>query len=188
MSQFEVIALTLSFVLGLSMSHMLWSAAAAVRARKHLQLHWLPFLWAGCIFFVHIQYWFAALAIDRVIIEWTWSWYLHMLFLGILLFASGALVLPSESQQRSGKLLDDFKEHGRLGLIPLAAYHLFWIPTAYRMDQALFDAGNYANLVLAVFVIIGLISKRQIMQWASVFGFALVVIWASVFLWTGGSL
>lgn len=29
MSQFEVITITLSFVLGLSMSHLLWAAAAA---------------------------------------------------------------------------------------------------------------------------------------------------------------
>lgn len=32
MSQFEVVTITLSFVLGLSMSHVLWAAAAAVRA------------------------------------------------------------------------------------------------------------------------------------------------------------
>jgi hypothetical protein len=188
MSQFEVVTLTLSFVLGLSMSHLLWAAAAAVRARNQLRLHWLPFLWAACIFFVHVQYWFAAFAIDRVIDEWTWSWYLQMLGLGVLLFASGALVLPSESQQRSGDLLDDFQEHGRLGLIPLAAYHLFWIPTAYRMDQATFEAGNYANLALASFAVIGLTAKRVSVQWASGAAFALVVVWASVFVWGGGSL
>ena len=113
MSQFEVITITLSFVLGLSMSHLLWAAAAAVRARRDLRLRWLPFLWAACIFFVHVQYWFAAFAINTVIDQWTWSWYLQMLALGVLLFASGALVLPSESQQRSGDLLDDFRERWR---------------------------------------------------------------------------
>ncbi len=188
MSQFEVITLTLSFVLGLSMSHLLWAAAAAVRARRHLRLHWLPFLWAACIFFVHVQFWFALFAIDKMIDPWTWSWYLHMLFLGVLLFASGALVLPSESQQRSGDLFDDFQEHGRLGLIPLAGYHLLWLPTAYRMDQATFEAGNYANLALALFAVIGLTSKRASVQWASAAAFGLVVVWASVFVWTGGSL
>ena len=44
----------------------------------------------------------------------------------------GALVLPSESQQRVGDLLSDFRAHGRLALIPLAAYQLLWIPTNYR--------------------------------------------------------
>lgn len=188
MSQFEVITLTLSFVLGLSMSHILWAAAAAVRARRHLRLHGLPFLWAACIFFVHVQFWFAAFAIDKIIDPWTWSWYLQMLFLGVLLFASGALVLPSESQQRSGDLFEDFQEHGRLGLIPLAGYHLLWLPTAYRMDQATFEAGNYANLALALFAVIGLTSKRASVQWVSAAAFGLIVVWASVFVWTGGSL
>jgi hypothetical protein len=188
MSKFEVVTLTLSFVLGLSMSHLLLAAAAAFRARRNLRLHALPFLWAACIFFVHLQYWFAAFAIDGVIDQWTWSWYLQMLGLGVLLFASGALVLPTESQQRSGKLRDDFQENGRFGLIPLAAYHLFWIPTAYRMDQATFEAGNYANLALAMFAVIGLTAKRASVQWVSVAAFGLVIVWASVFVWTGGSL
>lgn len=188
MSQFALITLTLSFVLGLSMSHLLWAGAAAVRARRSLRLHGLPFLWAGCIFFVHVQYWFAAFAINEVIEEWTWSWYLQMLGLGVLLFASGALVLPSESQQRSGDLLDDFQEHGRLGLIPLAGYHLFWLPTAYRMDQALFEAGNYANIALAVLAVVGVTSRRVSVQWAAGVAFGLVIVWASVFVWTGGSL
>lgn len=188
MSQFEVITITLSFVLGLSMSHLLWAAAAAVRARRDLRLHGLPFLWAACIFFVHVQYWFAAFAVNTMISEWTWWWYLQMLALGVLLFASGALVLPSESQQRAGDLLKDFQEHGRLGLIPLAGYHLLWLPTAYRLDQATFEAGNYANLALALFAILGLTSKRVSVQWASAAAFAVVIVWASVFVWTGGSL
>jgi hypothetical protein len=187
MSKFEVITLTLSLVLGLSMSHLLWAAAAAVRSRKQLQLHWLPFLWAACIFFVHIQYFFAAFAVNTMIDEWTWSWYLQFLALGILLFASGSLVLPSESQQRAGDLFKDFQEHGRLGLIPLAGYHLLWLPTAYRLDHATFEAGNYANLALALFAVIGLTTKRVSVQWASAVGFGVVIVWASVFVWTVGT-
>lgn len=188
MTKFEIVTITLSFVLGLSMSHLLWAASALFRARRHVRLHPLPLLWAACIFFVHVQYWFAAFAIDKVIEQWTWSWYLQMLTLGILLFLSGALVLPSESKQYTGDLLEDFKDNGRLGLIPLAAYHLLWIPTAYRMDQATFEAGNYANLALTAFALIGLAAKRKSVQWISAFAFILVVTWASIFVWTGGSL
>ncbi len=111
-----------------------------------------------------------------------------MLGLGVLLFASGALILPSESQQRSGDLMEDFEEHGRLGLIPLAAYHLFWLPTAYRINQATFEAGNYANIALAALAIVGLTVRRTSIQWLSAVGFGLVVVWASTFVWTGGSL
>ena len=188
MSQFEVITLTLSFVLGLSMSHLLWAAAAAVRARHELRLHWLPFAWAACIFFVHLQYWFAAFAIDRVIETWTWSWYLQILGLGILLFASGALILPSESQQRSGDLLDDFDIHGRLGLIPLALYFGMWLPMSYRIDQATLDPGNIANLVLAVLVGVGFVAKGRFVRFGAPLAVGGIVVWASVFVWGGGTL
>ena len=113
--------------------------------------------------------------------EWTWSWYLQLLFLGILLFASGALVLPSESQQRSGDLLEDFREHGRLGLLPLTAYHILWIPTSYRIDRATIEAGNFANLILAVLILIAFASKRVVVQAAAVATFGVVVVWASIF-------
>jgi hypothetical protein len=183
MSQFELITLTYSFVLGLSMSHLLWAAASAVRARNELQLHWLPFAWAAGIFFVHVQYWFAAFAIDMVVQEWTWSWYLHLLGLGVLLFASGALVLPSASEQRVGSLIEDFREHGRLGLIPLAAYFFLWIPTSYRIDRATFDAGNIANLILTLLVLLAFRARKMSIQTLIMLFFALVLTWATVFVW-----
>ena len=82
MSQFEVIAITLSLILGLSASHILWAAASAVRARNEFKLHWLPFVWAVCIFFQHISFFLGGQMIDLRIDSWSWSWYLHVLLLG----------------------------------------------------------------------------------------------------------
>ena len=188
MSQFEIITITLSFILGLSMSHLLWSAASVIRYRRELKLHWLPFAWSAAIFFVHVQYWFAALAIDLTIEGWTWSWYLQILFLGVLLFGSGALILPSESQQRHGDLIDDYREHGRLSLIPLAAYFLLWIPTSYRIDQATIEAGNFANLLLGLLVIAAFFAKRSLIQSLTILLFSAVLVWASLFVWAQSAL
>ena len=188
MSQFEIITITLSVVLGLSMSHLLWAAASAVRSRRNMRLHWLPFAWAAGIFFVHVQYWFAAFAIDLIIDGWTWSWYLQILFLGVLLFASGALILPSESLQRVGELIEDFRQHGRLALIPLAGYFILWIPMSYRIDGATFDAGNIANLILTLLVVGGIYAKRSLIQSVMVILFSAVLIWASVFVWAQSAL
>lgn len=188
MSQFEVITITLSFVLGLSMSHLLWAVASAIRARKTLELHWLPFAWAAAIFFVHVQYWFAAFSIDLAIDQWTWSWYLQILFLGILLFGSGALILPSESQQRLGRLIDDFREHGRLGLLPLAAYFFLWIPTSYRIDGAVLAPGNFANLILSILVLVAFLVRRRSHQIVAILLFSAVLTWATVFVWAPDAL
>jgi hypothetical protein len=41
-SEFEAIALTYSFVLGLGIAQILGAAGAALRNRHQRQLHWLP--------------------------------------------------------------------------------------------------------------------------------------------------
>ena len=61
MSEFEAIALTYSFVLGLGIAQILSAASAALRNRHQRRLHWLPLAFAASIFFFHIQYWSALL-------------------------------------------------------------------------------------------------------------------------------
>jgi hypothetical protein len=182
-AQFEVITISLSFVLGLSMAHMLWSAASAVRARNELILHWLPFIWAIGILLHHLQFWFAALTTDRQIDQWTWSWYLHLFFMALLLFASGALVLPSESQQRAGDLLADFRQHGRLALVPLAAYQFLWIPTNYRGGSELLAVGNLANVLLGALILVGFTAASRPVQYGAALLYTAGVTWATLFVW-----
>ena len=184
MSQFEVITLALSFILGLSMSHLLWSTASTVRARDDLQLHWLPFAWALCIFFQHLSFFFGGLMIDLRIEEWSWSWYLHVVLLAVLLFGSGALVLPSESQQRVGSLLEDFNRHGRLALIPFAGYHLVWMIANLRLNGAVWDAGQLANILLLAVLVVGATAKRTSVQGSAAVLFLAVLTWANVFVWS----
>ncbi len=184
MSQFGIVTLTLSFILGLSMTHILWSAASAVRARKMLTLHWGPLIWAACIFFLHVQYWFNALTIDLIIEEWSWAWYLTVLLLAVLLFASGALILPTDLHQRSGQLLDDFREHGRLSLLPLAAYCVLQIVTSVPLGSSPFVIGNLVQMVLTVLALLAFFSKRSMVQSVTALLFLVLEIWATVFLWS----
>ena len=183
MTIFELITLTLSIVLGLSMSHLLWSAMALVRARRETHLHWLPLAWAAVVFLAQVQYWFAAMSVDAVIDSWTWAWYLHMLFQALLLFSSSALVLPSESQRGSGALLDDFNEDGRLGLIPFGAYFLLWIPTNHALDGAWFHGGNVANVVIASAAAVGFVWKGRGPQAAAVLVALGTFVWGMLFQW-----
>ena len=182
-AEFEVITVTLSFVLGLGMTHLLWSAASAVRARRDFDLHWLPFVWAACIFAQHASFFVTVLDIDNAIGTWSWSWYLHVLLLGILLFGSGALVLPSESQQRIGSLLEDFHTHGRLGLLCLAAYQFAWFPTNYRLNGTLMHVGNLINLALVILALVGYGSRRPKLEAAAALGFAFLLAMGISFVW-----
>jgi hypothetical protein len=186
--QFEIVLISLSIILGLSMGHMLWTAAAVVRYREQVELDWLPFAWAACIFLQHAHFWFSAFSVNLDIGTWTWTWYLQILAHAVLLFAAGALVLPTEAQL-TGALRVDFEKHGRLALIPFVAYQLLWFPTNFRADQDvsqfidLLRPGNLANFILIALLITGFRAKKRVLQSATVITFGLVLAWASTFAW-----
>jgi hypothetical protein len=180
----------LSVILGLSMSHILWTGASAVRARRELKLHWLPFAWAACIFLQHAHFWFSALSVDLSLDGWSWTWYLQFLLLAVLLFAAGALVLPSDSS-RTDDLLEDFRAHGKISLVPFVLYQLVWIPTNFRAGGStelihLLDPGNLANLILITLLVIAFFAKRTFVHAVVVLLFALVLTWAQAFVWSPG--
>jgi hypothetical protein len=101
--------------------------------------------------------------------------------MGILLFAAGALVLPSESQQRVGSLLEDFGEHGRLALLPFAAYQLAWFPTNYRIDGSIFGPANFANVILVTLAIVGFLARKKHTQAAAALGFLTLLVLSITF-------
>ena len=53
MSEFELITITFSFVLGLGIAQVLGAASSAIRNRHERPLHWLPLGFAASIFFFH---------------------------------------------------------------------------------------------------------------------------------------
>jgi hypothetical protein len=99
-------------------------------------------------------------------------------------FASGALVLPTEAKQRLGSLSDDFQEHGRLSLIPLALYSWLQIPTSTWLESSVFIVGNYSQMILGALALIAFFAKRSIVQRGAVLLFLLVEVLAMVFLWS----
>jgi hypothetical protein len=133
---------------------------------------------------MHVGFWPFVYTVDLVIAEWTWAWNLHVLFLAILLFASGALVLPNEEKQRLGSLSEDFRQHGRLSLIPLALYCWINIPTSTWLASPVFIAGNYAMFALGALAIAAFFARSRRLQGLVVLLFAIVEVLAMVFLWS----
>ena len=95
MSEFELITITFSFVLGLGVAQILTAASAAFRNQRERPLHWMPLGFAASIFLFHLQYWFVLFAYDANLVnEWTWSTYGSFMALAVVLFLSGGVVLP----------------------------------------------------------------------------------------------
>lgn len=151
MSQFEIIAITLSFIVGLGIAQLLTSFSEALRSRIDHPLHWMPFAWGIPILLFSVQYWFGLFDLDSTIGDWNWFWYLQMLGTAICLFMAAALILPPREAATEGGLVRDFTTHGRYSLLALAAYLLGWIPANSIMnDGNVLELGNIANAAMAV--------------------------------------
>lgn len=155
MSQFEIIAITLSFIVGLGIAQLLTSFGEAVRSRIEHPLHWMPFAWGIPILLLSVQYWFALFDLDSTIGDWSWFWYLQMLVLAMVLFMAATLILPPRESTAQGGLLKDFTTHGRFSLLALIAYLLGWIPANTVMNNGnVLDLANLANAAMAVATLI----------------------------------
>lgn len=162
MSQFEIIAITLSFIVGIGIAQLLTSFSEAIRFRVEHPLHWMPFVWGIPILLLSVQYWFGLFDLDSVLGDWTWFWYLQMLAMAMALFMAATLILPPRGAATEGGLLDDFAAHGRYALLALAVYLLGWIPANAVMNgNNVMHIGNIANVSMAVPALIAYRSRSS---------------------------
>ena len=94
MSGFEILTITFSFIVGLGVAQVLRSVAYIVRESRQISLHWIPFSVEAMILFFQVQFWFGLAVINSLMVQWSWPVYGVMLLLAIVIFLSGATVLP----------------------------------------------------------------------------------------------
>ena len=186
MSELEIITLALSLVLGLSVAQMLSSVATAIRSRQECRLHWLPLSWAAVIFLFHVQYWLAIFGLDEIVPSWTWDWYGPVLVLAILLFFSGALILPARDKELASGLLRDFEIHGKLALIPVSLYLLLWMPLNVRMGFGWVSPENVADVLLVVLAGVVFFARGQRIRMVATVSYLVVAVWGVFFVWSPG--
>lgn len=122
MDSFRWIAVTLSLILGFGVTRLLSAGVAMFRSRSHAQLDWIPLVWAGCIFFWQIQYWWAVIELPRLIQTWYLGQFMILLGLALLLFVTAALILPASELGENEKLSDAFERDNHWALACLSAY------------------------------------------------------------------
>ena len=155
MSGFEILTITFSFIVGLGVAQVLRSVAFVLREKDQVRLHWIPFVVAAIILFFQIQFWFGLAVVNSLQEQWTWLVYSLMLLLAILIFLSGATVLPPVTAIGERDLIDDFDTRGRISLLFLALYLmgwiavgvLFWVPSLWHL--ALVNGSMSIALILA---------------------------------------
>ena len=184
MSELELITLTLSLVLGLSIAQLLSAVALAFRTRRDRRMHWIPLCWATAIFLLHVQFWFVVYDLDSIVPAWTWDWYGPVLLLAVLLFLSGALILPTRDRDLAVGLLDDFDVHGKYALVPISVYLLMFIPMNVRMGNSWFALVNIPDVILGVLAAVAFLTKKPGARAVSTLLYLAVTAWAVFFLWS----
>jgi hypothetical protein len=187
MSALEIVTLSLSLILGLSMAQMLSSVALSIRSRHESRFHWVPVAWAAAIFSYHVQFWFALIYVDRMIVSWSWDWFGPILIMAVLLFLSGALVLPSAGRPLPTDLIADFEEHGRLALVPVSVYGLLWIPLNVRLGDGWLSATNVLTLVVVALAGVAYFSRDRRVRGAATLAYLAVSVWGVVWIWSPGA-
>ena len=193
MTEFELLAIPLSLILGLGITNILSDVSDAIRDRERVPLHWLPFAWAFLIFIFQVQYFFVLWDFHESGIVWTWPNFGPALFNCIILYLSAGLVLPGTRNSKSDSLLMDFEKHGRLSLITLAimlvevsflnGYYTGTIDDYYQVAHWISPA-NILNLILVTLIFIVLYTKRTALQAAGTIMFALCQLYGILMVWS----
>jgi hypothetical protein len=187
MSELEIVTLSLSLILGLSMAQMLSTVALSIRSRHESQLHWVPIAWALAIFLYHVQFWFALIAVDRSIVAWSWDWFGPILMMAVLLFLGGALVLPGAGRPLPPDLISDFEEHGRLALVPVSVYGLLWIPLNVRLGDEWLSVTNTFNFSVVALAAVVYFSRDPRVRGIGTLAYLGVTAWGVVWVWSPGA-
>ena len=164
MSALEIITITFSIILGLGVTQILERVAYVVREKEQHRLHWIPLSLAFLILLFQVQFWFALVIVDSFLDKWNWTVYSVLLFLTIVIFLSGATVLPSPGSSRSSNLIEDFNARGKISLLFFALYFIGWIVIAIMFWTAQFITLVVVNSVMATTAVIAYRVQRQNIQ------------------------
>lgn len=193
MTEFELLAIPLSLILGLGITNILSDLSDAIRDRERVPLHWLPLIWAFLIFLFQVQYFFVMWDLYESGVAWTWPIFGPALFNSIVLFLSAGFILPGRRNSDSESLLKDFEKHGRLGLLTLAMMLIvaLFLNVYYFSDseglQGLaywFPVANRLNLALLILLGFVLFVRNVTVQTVGTVLFAMLQLYGMLNIWS----
>jgi len=199
MTEFELLVIPLSLILGLGITNILSDVSDAIRDRNRVPLHWLPFVWAFLIFLFQVQFFFVLWDGYESGIVWTWQKFGPDLFNCVVLYLAAGLILPGRRNSDSASLLADFEKHGHLALWALTLmlllaspfqfyYTLLVMPDEVSKADALiwsfFLPSNIINYALIASIGVVLLRRKYSWQVAATIIFAFLEIWGLMAFWS----
>ena len=166
MTIFEYVIATLLWVAGLAITRLLGDAADTFRTRHLIKLHWIPLVWVALVFLWQMQFLWAIFELGRLIKVWSVFRFGILIFMAILLFVAGALVVPRSTDDQGADALEQFLGDGRWALVFLAGFFLLaFLSNPLLFNISLWELDNVLDLVLGVILLTVQFTRRRIV-WA----------------------
>lgn len=182
MQNFQWVTSTIVMVLSLGMTRMLGSAVSLFRARRHSRMDWVPFVWALCIFFSLLDFSWVLTPLGKAGGDWTFTRFLWLFVLSLLLFLAAALVLPADLE-KGESLRQSFERDGRWALAVFAVYQFMvtWADGYFWHVDPWNPVGIF-NICLGLLAIGTLFARRRRLECALTILFACLDLGAIVLL------
>lgn len=110
MAGFDYIAVIISVIIGLGLSHLLSGTTELFKARKRVKFYWVHFVWILLIFIGHIFLWWTMWNL-RLVRNWNFFSFLVLLLAPVLLYVAAALLIPKVDDDSRIDLQEYFVEN-----------------------------------------------------------------------------
>jgi hypothetical protein len=185
MTIFEYVIATLLLIAGLGIARLLETAVETFRLRDQIKLHWIPIVWVVIVFLWQMQFLWAVFELEGLISVWSAGRYVLLLAMALLLFISGALIVPRPTDDQGSDAWVQFMADDRWALLPLALFFLLaFFSNPVLFNISLFEWDNIFDLVLGGLLIFALFlpgKSLKTWRWVTI-AFTLISIAAMIYL------
>ena len=182
MSEFEVITITLSFILGLGITQILSGVVEVIRSPKRGNTDWIPLVWAWVIFLQAMQIWFWMWG-DAQVREWTGLWYSAWVGLASLLFLAGGIILPRQISAEGESLGEYFERTGRQALTALSSFMVL-AAVVNSFTAGPLTISNILLYVLILIVVTVTVSRKRPVRAVGTILYMVILMFGLAFVWS----
>jgi len=154
MDAYSYLSVLIAIILGLALTQILQGFRGLLHARERVAIYWPSLVWAGLIFTISVQSWWAMFGL-REHQDWTFLQFAVVLLENTAIYMLAALVLPDFIDERPVDLHKTYFQQARLFYGILAAALVF----SMLKDEVIFGSfPSGINLGFHLFSIAGAIA------------------------------
>lgn len=162
MTNFPIVATVLSMVLGLSVTRLLLGLVTIFRIRRTSTADWVPLAWAGILFMMQLQFWWAINQLPLLRPTFSFLEFVFLVLLTMMLFLSAALLLPSRSEDEQHGLRSYYEMDGCYALISLSTYlTLAFAANLVFFGSQVVSVSSITDIPMIVLPVIAFFARRR---------------------------